>query len=71
MNLKSKLLVTYLISLFIVTILAMIDSDPIISLSILLLEVLIMSILCWFLVLPIFFLLSRIKTKDEKQRANS
>jgi hypothetical protein len=59
MNLKSKLLVTYLISLFIVTILAMIDSDPIISLSILLLEVLIMSILCWFLVLPIFFLLSK------------
>ena len=37
----------------------MIDSDPIISLSILLLEVLIMSILCWFLVLPIFFLLSK------------
>jgi hypothetical protein len=59
MNLKSKLLVTYLISLFIVTILAMIDSDPIIGLSILLLEVLIMSILCWFLVLPIFFLLSK------------
>ena len=59
MNLKSKLLVTYLLSLFIVIILAIIDTDPIISLSSLLLDVLIMSILCWFLVLPIFFLLSK------------
>ncbi len=59
MNLKSKLLGTYLISLFIVITLAMIDSDPIISLSSLLLDVLIMSILCWIFVLPIFFLLGK------------
>lgn len=56
----------------IVIILAMIDSDPILSFASLLLDVLIMSILCWTVVVfPISILVSRINIKNEKQRANS
>ena len=63
---------SYLIALTIVIILAMMDSDPIISFSSLLLDVLIMSILCWTVVVfPISILVSRIKTNYEKQRSNS
>jgi hypothetical protein len=63
---------SYMIALAIVIILAIIDSDPIISFESLLLDVLIMSVLCWTMVVfPIFILVSRIKTKNEKQRANS
>ncbi len=62
---------SYLIALTIVIILAMMDSDPIISFSGLLLDVLIMSFLCWLVVFPISILVSRIKTNYEKQRANS
>jgi hypothetical protein len=63
---------SYLIALAIVIILAMIDSDPIVSFASLLLDVFIMSILCWTVVVfPISILVSRIKIKNEKQRANS
>ena len=62
---------SYLIALTIVIILAIMDSDPVIGFSSLLLDVLIMSILCWTVVFPISILVSRIKTKNEKQRANS
>jgi hypothetical protein len=62
---------SYLIALTIVIILAIMDSDPVIGFSSLLLDVLIMSILCWTVVFPISILVSRLKTKNEKQRANS
>lgn len=68
---KKIMIQSYLIALTIVTILAMMDSDPIISISSLLLDVLIMSVLCWLMVFPISILVSRIKTNYEKQRANS
>jgi hypothetical protein len=69
---KKIIINSYLIALTIVIILAMIDSDPIISFASLLLDVLIMSILCWTVVVfPISILVSRIKIKNEKQRANS
>jgi hypothetical protein len=69
---KKIMINSYLIALAIVIILAMIDSDPIISFASLLLDVLIMSILCWTVVVfPISILVSRIKIKNEKQRANS
>ncbi len=69
---KKIMINSYLIALAIVIILAMIDSDPIISFASLLLDVLIMSVLCWTMVVfPISILVSRIKTKNEKQRANS
>lgn len=68
---KKIMINSYLIALTIVIILAMIDSDPIISFASLLLDVLIMSILCWTVVVfPISILVSRIKIKNEKQRAN-
>lgn len=55
---------SYMLALTIVIILAMMDSDPILSISSLLMDVLIMSILCWtMVVLPISILVSRIKTK--------
>jgi hypothetical protein len=55
---------SYLIALTIIIILAMMDSDPIISFSSLLLDVLIMSVLCWTMVVfPISILASRLKTK--------
>lgn len=69
---KKIMINSYLIALAIVIILAMIDSDPILSFASLLLDVLIMSILCWTVVVfPISILVSRIKIKNEKQRANS
>jgi hypothetical protein len=69
---KKIIINSYLIALAIVIILAMIDSDPILSFASLLLDVLIMSILCWTVVVfPISILVSRIKIKNEKQRANS
>jgi hypothetical protein len=69
---KKIIINSYLIALAIVIILAMIDSDPIVSFASLLLDVLIMSILCWTVVVfPISILVSRIKIKNEKQRANS
>ena len=69
---KKIIINSYLIALTIIIILAMIDSDPIISFASLLLDVLIMSILCWTVVVfPISILVSRIKIKNEKQRANS
>lgn len=69
---KKIIINSYLIALTIVIILAMIDSDPILSFASLLLDVLIMSILCWTVVVfPISILVSRINTKNEKQRANS
>ena len=64
---KKIIISSYLIALAIVIILAMIDSDPIISFASLFLDVLIMSILCWTVVVfPISILLSRIKIKNEK-----
>jgi hypothetical protein len=69
---KKIIINSYLIALTIIIILAMIDSDPILSFASLLLDVLIMSILCWTVVVfPISILVSRIKIKNEKQRANS
>ncbi|MEY2760531.1 MAG: hypothetical protein RLZZ96_431 [Bacteroidota bacterium] len=49
----------------------LIDSDPIVSLSSFLTDIFFMSIFCWMVVFPISILVSRIKTKNEKQRANS
>jgi hypothetical protein len=62
---------SYIIALTIVIILAMIDSDVIVSIASLVLDVLVMSVLCWTVVFPISILVSRIKTKNEKQRSNS
>jgi len=52
-------------------VLGLIDSDPIVSLSSFLTDIFFMSIFCWMVVFPISILVSRIKTKNEKQRANS
>ncbi len=62
---------SYMIALTIVIILAMIDSDVIVSIASLVLDVLVMSVLCWTVVFPISILVSRIKTKNEKKRSNS
>jgi hypothetical protein len=72
MKITKLMIQSYLIALTIIIILAMMDSDPIISFSSLLLDVLIMSVLCWTMVVfPISILVSRLMTKNEKQRANS
>ena len=71
MKITKLIIQSYLIALTIVIILAMMDSDPIISFLSLLLDVLIMSFLCWLVVFPISILVSRIKTNYEKQRVNS
>lgn len=72
MKITKLMIQSYLIALTIIIILAMMDSDPIISFSSLLLDVLIMSVLCWTMVVfPISILASRLMTKNEKQRANS
>jgi hypothetical protein len=69
---KKIMINSYLIALTIVIILALIDSDPILSFASLLLDVLLMSILFWTVVVfPISILVIRIKIKNEKQRANS
>jgi hypothetical protein len=68
---KKILINSYMIALTIVIILAMIDSDVIVSIASLVLDVLVMSVLCWTVVFPISILVSRIKTKNEKQRSNS
>jgi len=68
---KKIMINSYMIALTIVIILAMIDSDVIVSIASLVLDVLVMSVLCWTVVFPISILVSRIKTKNEKQRANS
>lgn len=71
MEMKKILINSYMIALTIVIILAMIDSDVIVSIASLVLDVLVMSVLCWTVVFPISILVSRIKTKNEKQRSNS
>jgi hypothetical protein len=71
MEMKKIMINSYMIALTIVIILAMIDSDVIVSIASLVLDVLVMSVLCWTVVFPISILVSRIKTKNEKQRANS
>jgi len=48
---------------------ALIDSDPIISLSSILTDIFFMSILCWIVVFPISILVNQ--KKDEKQRSSS
>jgi hypothetical protein len=68
---KKIMINSYMIALTIVIILAMIDSDVIVSIASLVLDVLVMSVLCWTVVFPISILVSRIKTKNEKQRTNS
>jgi hypothetical protein len=68
---KKIMINSYMIALTIVIILAMIDSDVIVSIASLVLDVLVMSVLCWTVVFPISILVSRIKTKNEKQRSNS
>ena len=68
---KKIMINSYMIALTIVIILAMIDSDVIVSIASLVLDVLVMSVLCWTVVFPISILASRIKTKNEKQRSNS
>ena len=68
---KKIMINSYIIALTIVIILAMIDSDVIVSIASLVLDVLVMSVLCWTVVFPISILVSRIKTKNEKQRSNS
>ena len=68
---KKIMINSYMIALTIVIILAMIDSDVIISIASLVLDVLVMSVLCWTVVFPIYILVSRIKTKNEKKRSNS
>jgi hypothetical protein len=71
MEMKKIMINSYMIALTIVIILAMIDSDVIVSIASLVLDVLVMSVLCWTVVFPISILVSRIKTKNEKQRTNS
>jgi hypothetical protein len=71
MEMKKIMINSYMIALTIVIILAMIDSDVIVSIASLVLDVFVMSVLCWTMVFPISILVSRIKTKNEKQRANS
>jgi hypothetical protein len=71
MEMKKIMINSYMIALTIVIILAMIDSDVIVSIASLVLDVLVMSVLCWTVVFPISILVSRIKTKNEKQRSNS
>ena len=71
MKIKKLLSISYLISLSITIVLGLIDSDPIISLSSFLTDIFFMSILCWAVVFPIFILVSRIKTNNEKQRSSS
>jgi hypothetical protein len=71
MKIKKLLSISYLISLSITMVLGLIDSDPIVSLSSFLTDIFFMSIFCWMVVFPISILVSRIKTKNEKQRANS
>jgi len=71
MEMKKIMINSYMIALTIVIILAMIDSDVIVSIASLVLDVLVMSVLCWTVVFPISILASRIKTKNEKQRSNS
>ncbi len=68
---KKIMINSYMIALTIVIILAMIDSDVIVNIASLVLDVLVMSVLCWTVVFPISILVSRIKTKNEKQRTNS
>jgi hypothetical protein len=68
---KKIMINSYMIALTIVIILAMIDSDVIVSIASLVLDVLVMSVLCWTVVFPISILVSRIKTKNEKKRSNS
>ncbi len=68
---KKIMINSYMIALTIVIILAMIDSDVIVSIASLVLDVLVMSVLCLTVVFPISILVSRIKTKNEKQRSNS
>jgi hypothetical protein len=71
MKIKKLLSISYLISLSITMVFGLIDSDPIVSLSSFLTDIFFMSIFCWMVVFPISILVSRIKTKNEKQRANS
>ncbi len=71
MEMKKIMINSYMIALTIVIILAMIDSDVIVNIASLVLDVLVMSVLCWTVVFPISILVSRIKTKNEKQRTNS
>jgi|LauGreDrversion4_2_1035121.scaffolds.fasta_scaffold168191_3 hypothetical protein len=71
MEMKKIMINSYMIALTIVIILAMIDSDVIVSIASLVLDVLVMSVLCWTVVFPISILVSRIKTKNEKKRSNS
>lgn len=68
---KKIMINSYMIALTIVIILAMIDSDVIVNIASLVLDVLVMSVLCWTVVFPISILVSRIKTKNEKKRSNS
>jgi len=69
MKIKKLLFTSYLISLSITIVMALIDSDPIISLSSILTDIFFMSILCWIVVFPISILVNQ--KKDEKQRSSS
>jgi ABC-type polysaccharide/polyol phosphate export permease len=69
MKIQRLLFTSYLISLSITIVMALIDSDPIISLSSILTDIFFMSILCWIVGFPISILVNQ--KKDEKQRSSS
>ncbi len=71
MKISPILIKSYLVSLVITIMLAIIDSDPIISFSSLFMEVLILSVLGLTVIFPISILARRAKKKNERQRTNS
>ncbi len=66
MKIKKLLFISYLIALSITIVLGIIDSDPIISLNSLLIDIFFMSILVWIVVLPFSYLVHLINEKFQK-----
>ena len=67
MNIKKIILTSYLTSLCITIILAEIDSDPVVSFGSLLTDIFFMSILCWMVILPIFYVYKLVSVRFTKQ----
>jgi len=63
MNIKKTLLNSYVVSLVITIILALLDSDPMISYSSFLIDIFFMSILIWLVILPITYSAIKIKLR--------
>ena len=67
MKIKKLLFTSYLTSFCITIILAGIDSDPMVSLDSLLTDIFFMSILCWMVFLPIFYVYKLVALRFTKQ----